>query len=314
VRPPRRSWVSRPVEAIEAIHRRTLEEQLAVLKAHIDAGRLVCYSLWLRPVTHLPSNRTYVPNNENVGTRDTARALISRRLTKIRGVVDEATAVLSSDHNAFLLLYRLPDELLVEIFHLLAVDQLIEVTLVSKRFHSVAFSAHKLWSTINVPLSSAHQARLLIQRSGMTGLKVCVKEVGMSRQRTTSWIRQAPRQYSLWSVDEFTAVANRIEYLDGVVGPAAYLNHATLSLQLPRLRTLVLRGSMRRPGPAEASEVPYPLCAGCRSPLQVISLDVIHPAWRDPIFTNLSHLCIRRPETRPTFMELLWTPAQISRT
>jgi hypothetical protein len=145
----------------------------------------------------------------------------------------------------------------------LTVDQLMKVTLVSKRLRSVALSAYKLWSTINVPFLPANQARLLVQRSGKTGLKVCVKQVGMGRRRTGFWLRQVPiPRSSPWRVDEFTAVADRIEYLDGVVGPATYLNHQTLSLQMPRLRTLVLRGSLRHSDQAETTEVPHPLFAG----------------------------------------------------
>lgn len=251
------------------------------------------------------SDRHYAPNNEDAEERDAARALISRRLTQIRGVVDIATATLSSDHNVFLPLYRLPDELLVEIFRFLAVEQLMKVTLVSKRLRSVALSAHHLWSTINVPLSPANQARLLVQRSGKTGIKLCVKQVGTARRRTGFRLRQIPiPRLSSWTVDEFTAVADRIEYLDGVVGPAAYLSHQTLSLKMPRLRILVLRGSPRRLDHSQMPEVPYPLFAGSASLLRVILLSTIHPAWNDPIFANLSHLCIHRPETRPTIMEL----------
>ena len=257
-----------------------------------------------RSLTDTP-NRKYAPNDENAEVRDAARTLISRRLTQIRGVVDTATATLCGDHNIFLPLYRLPDELLVEILHLIAVDQLMKVTLVSKRFRSVALSAYKLWSTVNVPLLPPNQARLLVQRSGKTGLKVCVKQVGMGRRRTGFWLRQVPiPRPSPWRVDEFTAVVDRIEYLDGVVGPTAYLNHHTLSLRMPRLRTLVLRGSLRHSDNAETPAVPYPLFAGFASPLRIILLSTIHPAWNDPVFANLSHLCIRRPETRPTFMEL----------
>lgn len=127
----------------------------------------------------------------------------------------------------------------------------------------------------------------------------------MARRRTGFWLRQVPiPRPSPWRVDEFIAVVDRIEYLDGVVGPAAYLNHQTLSLRMPRLRTLILRGSLRHLDHAETPEVPYPLFAGFPSPLRVILLNTIHPAWNDPVFSNLSHLCIRRPETRPTFMEL----------
>jgi hypothetical protein len=181
----------------------------------------------------------------------------------------------------------------------------MKVVLVSKRLRSVAFSAYKLWSTINVPLLPSNRARLLVQRSGRTGLKVCVKQVGMGRRRTGFWLRQAPNpRASPWTVDEFTAVVDRIEYLDGVVGRAAYLDRQTLSLRMPRLHTLILRGSLRHSDEAEISELPYPLFDGLTSPLQVILLKTVHPVWNDPIFTNLSHICIRRPETRPTFMEL----------
>jgi hypothetical protein len=185
------------------------------------------------------------------------------------------------------------------------VDQLTKVTLVSKRLRSVALSAYKLWSTINVPLLQANQARLLVQRSGKAGLKVCVKQVGMGKRRTGFWLRQVPvPRPSPWGVDEFITVVNRIEYLDGVLGTSAYLNRQTLALPMPRLRTLVLRGSLRHSDQSEATEVPYPLFAGFPSPLRVILLNTVHPSWSDPIFANLSHLCIRRPETRPTFMEL----------
>jgi len=185
------------------------------------------------------------------------------------------------------------------------VDQLTKVTLVSKRLRSVALLAYKLWSTINVPLLQANQARLLVQRSGKAGLKVCVKQVGMGKRRTGFWLRQVPiPRPSPWGVDEFTAVVDRIEYLDGVIGPSAYLNHQTLSLRMPRLRTLVLRGSLRHSDQSEATEVPHPLFAGLPSPLRVILLNTVHPSWSDPVFANLSHLCVRRPETRPTFMEL----------
>jgi len=181
----------------------------------------------------------------------------------------------------------------------------MKVTLVSRRLRSVALLAYNLWSTINVPLLPANQARLLVQRSGKTGLKVCVKQVGMGRRRTGFWLRQVPiPRSSPWRVDEFAAVVDRIEYLDGVVGHAAYLNHQTLSLRMPRLRTLVLRGSLRHSDQAETTEVPHPLFAGFQSSLRVILLNTVHPVWGDPIFADLSHLCIRRPETRPTFKEL----------
>ena len=181
----------------------------------------------------------------------------------------------------------------------------MKITLVSKRLRCVALSAYKLWSTINVPLLPANQTRLLVQRSGKTGLKVCVKQVGMGRRRTGFWLRHVPiARPSPWRVEEFTAMVPRIEYLDGIVGPLAYLNHQTLSLQMPRLRTLVLRGSLRHSDQVETTEVPHPLFAGSPSSLRVVLLNTVHPSWSDPIFANLSHLCIRRPDTRPTFMEL----------
>ena len=182
----------------------------------------------------------------------------------------------------------------------------MKVTLVSKRLRSVALSAHKLWSTINVPLLPANHARLLVQRSGKTGLKVCVKQVGMGKRRTGFWFSRITTRSRPppWRVDEFAGVVDRIEYLDGTVGPTSYLNHETLSLRMPRLRTLVLRGSPRQSDQEETTEVPHPLFAGSPSPLRVILLNSIHPSWSDPVFSDLSHLCIHRPETRPTFMEL----------
>ena len=245
-----------------------------------------------------------IPHDENAELRDAARARISRRLTQIREVVNTATATLSCDYNVFLPLYRLPDELFVEIFRLLTVEDLMRVTLVSKRLRSVALSASKLWSTINVPSVPANHARLLVQRSGKTELKVCVKQVGQGRRRLGfGRLVPIPRPPP-WGVDEFIGVVDRIEYLDGMVGPTSYLNYETLSLRMPRLRTLVLRGSPRHPDQAETTEVPHPLFAGSPSLVRVIFLDTIHPSWSDPVFADLSHLCIRHPETRPTFMEL----------
>lgn len=180
----------------------------------------------------------------------------------------------------------------------------MEVTLVSKRLRSVALSAYKLWSTINVPLVTANHARLLVQRSGKTGLKVCVKQVGMGRRRIGFGRLVQIRRPPPWGVDEFIGVVDRIEYLDGMVGPTSYLNYETFPLRMPRLRTLVLRGTPRHPDQAETTEVPHPLFAGSPSLLRVVLLDSIHSSWSDPVFADLSHLSIRHPETRPTFMEL----------
>ena len=117
--------------------RSRLDTLLEAVAEHIESGRSV------QPVTM--STLTYKPLSHRIehtptGLRsDLTENVVRSRLAIVVAVLHKIKCVLAEDANECTPIYRLPDDILVEIWDWLSVNDRIELTTISKRWRRDIF-------------------------------------------------------------------------------------------------------------------------------------------------------------------------------
>jgi hypothetical protein len=246
--------------------------------------------------------------------------VIRDRYSKVCATYDRIRTVLAGDCNEYLPLYRLPDELVVEIWEYLSVRDRLGVSGLSRRFRNIALNAPNLWRYIQIgtPSSSA-MLRGLLLRAETAPLHIHIYD------RNSDWVSVNTSPH-LWNailpisvapdhdglldiifdylpraVVLNTAVFGQGETLD-FVRSSRVLDLESLAMPMPTLRSLRLSArytSLAADNPQAAQPSPArPLFGGITPELRHLALVQFNVHWSDPIYRHLTYLLIRWPSVR----------------
>jgi len=254
--------------------------------------------------------------------------IVRERYGKIYRTYNRIRSALAGDCNEYLPIYRLHDDLMVEIWSYLSVLDRHHATQVSRRFRSVALDAARLWTFVNFnSLPSVPRCDTFLKRAGAAPLHMRVNNYlpGMPPRVPPPLYGYPPPPppvpfKSLPPPPDIIASIPRAAVLDatifrreppppGPVGPLfqyqveSRLKLEDLTMPVPLLRSLRLSMLPAMPGPLDDSiqhasnQVTKSLFGGHAPLLRHVALIQCNIKWPDPIFRNLTYLLIRRPDT-----------------
>jgi hypothetical protein len=111
-------------------------------------------------------------------------SIVRERYSKVYRTYNRIRGTLASDSNEYLPFYRLPDDLMIEIWDYLNVCDRHSVASVSRRFRSVAVNTARLWRFVNFSGSSCvPRIDTLLKRAGVAPLHIRVTDHQLSAIR-----------------------------------------------------------------------------------------------------------------------------------
>ena len=258
---------------------------------------------------------------------DLPESVVRSRFGRVVVIFDKAKCDLAGDANEYTPIYRLPDDILVEVWDYLSVNDRIGLTAISKRWRRVALHTPKLWKYIHI---SPH-----IDHRRITGLLSRTQDaplhIALDNNADPPYIRFPYSPWRGWGVPvppfmqldhagaypshpvDFSphlglanSVIGRAVVLQASVqmpsqfsypGIAGALSIAALQAPMPWLQSLRLSGPSSRHRAAQTTLHLF-MFSGTTPRLRHVDFTSFHPAWSDPIYTHLTYINIRRPYSR----------------
>ena len=241
-------------------------------------------------------------------------------------VLDKIKCDLAGDANEYTPIYRLPDDVLVEVWDWLSVDDRIGLTTISKRWRRVALQTSRLWKYIHIsPHVNSRRIMGLLSRARSAPLHIVLdSNVHPPYIRYPYSWRRGPIPLPIQSdhtgpypnlpTDYFS---RHSEIANNIIGRAVVL-HAfveipqrrshlgfagalpieSLQVPMPWLQSLRLIGTSPRHKPRRRA-VPtthdFFLFSQTTPRLRHVNFTSFHPAWSDPIYSHLTYIKIKRP-------------------
>jgi hypothetical protein len=218
------------------------------------------------------------------------------------------------------------DELLIEIWSYIDIQDRFTICKVSSQWNRVALSAASLWTLINFSKYNDNQLEKLIHRSGLAPLHVVAHLKGLNYR--PSWLEQLRRSgvelleqrrhEPKFSQRDFESVLGRCATLNAVVGheKSHYITPGSLTNPAPSLKELILKTdgflngyrSYNRLISEDLDPIPRPIFKAHTPRLHKISFHAIHAQWDDPVYNGLRHLhlnCPRKPASLQQIVAIL---------
>ena len=250
---------------------------LTALEQHIETGRYVglCSGVKLPLLVNCIYRCKFVHKPAGIGALVPERA-VRERYSKVYATYIRVRAVLSSDANEYLPLYRLHDVLMIEICDHLNVGDRHNIAAVSRRFRSIALNTSRLWRTIDFLASpSVPLIRTLLKRAGTAPLHIRVTD------------------------DQLNAMCPSLPSpkISALSRPLAPPPRPPLPPLSPPAHYPLRRH------PPSGTTTPK-----STQPSAAIQFDL---NWFDPVFRNLTHLCQNFPRSRTIrTYRVCWGPLQ----
>ena len=246
--------------------------------------------------------------------------VVRERYGKIYRTYNRIRSALASDCNEYLPIYRLHDDLMVEIWDYLSILDRHQIAAVSRRFRSIALNTAHLWTFINFSnFPSVPQIDTLLKRAGTAPLHIRVNDQGMPPLRPPATFPYHPPPVApvplkppsppsdiLDSIPQ-AAVLDAIIFRKEAFPPSpttqypveSRLKLEALTMPAPLLRSLRLSTILTYPFNVQHSsnQVTEPLFGGHAPSLRHVAAIQCNLNWFDPAFRNLTYLLIRRPDT-----------------
>ena len=253
-----------------------------------------------------------------------SESIVRERYTKVHHTYSRIRRVLASDCNEYLPLYRLHDDMIVEIWTYLNIVDRHHAAQVSRRLRSIALNTAHLWTFINFnKLPSVPRSDTVLERARSAPLHIRVN----SNLRAKSLLLPpvlygyppTPPAISFKPLSPPPAVIApipRAAILDAIVSrkdssPSSRpslqyqvesgLKLEDLNMPMPLLRSLRL--SMLPVAPAQfdtfqraSKQATEPLFGGHAPLLRHVALIQCSMNWSDAVFRNLTYLLIKRPD------------------
>jgi hypothetical protein len=241
-------------------------------------------------------------------------------------VLDKLKCDLAGDANEYTPIYRLPDDILVEIWDWLSVDDRIGLTAISKRWRRVALQTSRLWKYLHIsPHVNYRRIMGLLSRARSAPLHIvldsnvhppCIRFPYSWRRGSVPLPIQSDHTgpYSSPPVDYFS---RHSEIANNIIGRAVVLHSfveipqprshlgfsgvlsiESLQVPMPWLQSLRLAGTSPKykPGRRAVSTTHDLFLFSQTTPrLRHVSFTSFHPAWSDPIYSHLTYIKIQRP-------------------
>ena len=241
-------------------------------------------------------------------------------------VLDKVKCDLAGDANEYTPIYRLPDDILVEVWDWLPVDDRVGLTTVSKRWRRLALQTSKLWKYIHIS-PHVHSRRImgLLSRARSAPLHIVLdSNVHPPYIRYPYPWRRGPIPLPIQSdhANPYPSLPvdyspRHLEIANNIIGRAVVL-HAfveipqrrthlgfsgalpieSLQVPMPWLQSLRLVGTSPRHKPRRRAAPPtheFCLFSQTTPRLRHVNFTSFHPAWSDPIFSHLTYIKIKRP-------------------
>jgi len=249
-----------------------------------------------------------------------SESIVRERYGKIYRTYNRIRSALASDCNEYLPIYRLHDDLMVEILVYLSILDRHHIAAVSRRFRSIALNTAQLWTFINFSnFPSVPQIGTLLKRAGTAPLHIRVNDQGTQHSRPPPTFPYLPPPIEpislklLSPLSDILASIPPAAVLDALIyrnesiplGPATQypfesrLTLEALTMPAPLLRSLRLSTILTYSfnvleSPVQVTE---PLFGGHAPSLRHVAVIQCNLNWSDPAFRNLTYLLIRRPDT-----------------
>jgi len=259
--------------------------------------------------------------NNPTGVRAFLSELTVRpRLEKIIVTFDTLYSKLASDSNHYTPICRLPDDLLLEIWDHLSLNDRLQIPAVSRRFRSVALASGRLWRFIDItPWVSPNKTDALLARAATADLHLYTKGMcsdrGMPYQGTVLWTNPTSISPAQLPIQRFGDALVRCTVLVASINSrprASFMDldqnisvtPGTLERTVPRLRSFWLTdiGDSRL---IATPPIPFPLFGGHTHQLRHVQFVRFSPQWTDPLFSNLTYLRLIRPISRLSVPQML---------
>jgi len=275
-----------------------------------------------RPFFAHPVNRCRVAHTPAGIEASVPEHIVRERYRKIYRTYNRIRSALAGDCNEYLPIYRLHDDLMVEIWRYLGVLDRHHATQVSRRFRGVALDAARLWTFVNFnSLPSVPRCDTSLKRAGAAPLHIRVNNYrGLPPTPTLPlYGYPAPAPFNPFKPPppppDAVASIPRATVLDATFwmdqfppGPSFQnqvepsLKLEDLTMKMPLLRSLRLSMLPFMTPYLDNTQHPLikvtePLFGGHTPLLRHVALTQCNINWSDPLFRNLTYLLIRRPYT-----------------
>ena len=250
--------------------------------------------------------------------------MVRSRFRRVVAVLDKVKCDLAGDANEYTPIYCLPDDILVEIWDWLPVDDRIGLTTISKRWRRVALQTSTLWKYIHIsPHVNSRRITCLVSRARNAPLHIVLdNNVHPPYIRYPYSWRGGPAPLSIqhdYAAPYPSLPVDSLPHLEiasNIIGRAVVLQ---AFVEIPQRRNpLSFSGAL----PIESLQVPMPWLQSLRlsgiSPrhkarrravpthdfflfgqttprLRHVNFTSFHPAWSDPIYSHLTYIKIKRP-------------------
>ena len=232
----------------------------------------------------------------------------NERIGEIERAAGDVVAFLQSKRNTFVSLFRLPPEVICEIFLCLHLKGRLRLSWTSSYLRQVSLASPPIWADLDFSNNSPNLLRCLLDRSANAPLTL---RQGTSQQNTMRSVTR-PTRYTKYesTVDgprsaplewELSTLLARTEALDlsssfsMSTSPLGFISPACFDRPMPQLVTLHLRASTLsyRSPLTPATEKHW--FAGQTPRLRHICFHRLLAPWDDPIYRNLVSLALHYP-------------------
>lgn len=250
--------------------------------------------------------------------------MVRSRFGRVVAVLDKVKCDLAGDANEYTPIYRLPDDILVEVWDYLSVDDRIHLTSISKRWRRVALHTPKLWKYIHIsPHVDSRRIASLLSRTRDAPLHIALDNNAHPPYNRfpyspwRGWGASIPLPIHFDHVGPYPTLpvdfSPHLEIANNVIGRAVVLQASvqipqrrsypgtlgalsidSLLVPMPWLQSLRLSGPSSRHRAAQTTHH-LSLFSQTTPRLRHVDFTSFHAAWYDPIYSNLTYIKIRRP-------------------